>query len=141
LKRLRAEQEAQKRDVAKLKEDAGSHEQDAGGGLAFLIASASAKPALSASSQREMDEKRLVQLQQQVEDQQRMLHAMFQHMEAHSGFQFSGVEQTQVKEAQTKLADLKAELTRRKSGLHESQSQSGAGGDNPQPAPEDGVGC
>jgi hypothetical protein len=51
-----------------------------------------------------------------VDEQEAAIQRMMQHMEAHSGFQSDdGSETPQMKADRLKLADLKAELTRKKS--------------------------
>jgi hypothetical protein len=82
-----------------------------------------------------LDEKRVIQLQQEVNEQRALIQRLVQHVEEHSGFNAGEQDLAQVYEARTKLEDLKAKLTRKTSNLQKSRSEAGAD------HPEDSVGC
>jgi hypothetical protein len=132
LKLLRAEHEAEKKKVAKLEQDAKPSPLDAGDGLAY--ASASAKPAPSAQQKDDANEKRIVQLQLQVDELTSLLSELHAHNEEHTGFRPKGLQSSSIAvgsgftelEAHRQLESAKSELMRRKSTRKDRRYMSGS---------------
>jgi hypothetical protein len=131
LQRLRKAQALHEKKLTKLEQDAGSSEHDAGEGLAYLSASASAKPARSAQQQREADEKQIGLLQRQLDDLTALVSQLHAHSAEQSGFRAASdvnAGSQQEAEARQQLAKVKAELTSRKSNQIQRQSHPTDGG-------------